>query len=75
VRKPGERERVAVSGAIPRHQSSEVGFAGTSPGRIQAFNLKDGQSMLVAREGFLCAQTTALWTSRRSRSLVGTGCR
>ena len=38
---------------------SEVGFAGTSPGRIQAFNLKEGQSMLVAREGFLCAQTTA----------------
>jgi uncharacterized protein (AIM24 family) len=38
---------------------SEVGFAGTSPGRIQAFNLKDGQTMLVARERFLCAQTTA----------------
>ncbi len=38
---------------------SEVGFAGASPGRIQAFHLKDGQSMLVAREGFLCAQTTA----------------
>ena len=38
---------------------SEVGFAGTSPGRIQAFNLKGGQSMLVQREAFLCAQTTA----------------
>ena len=38
---------------------SEVGFAGASPGRIQAFHLKDGQSMLVAREAFLCAQTTA----------------
>jgi uncharacterized protein (AIM24 family) len=38
---------------------SEVGFSGASPGRIQAFNLKEGQSMLVAQEGFLCAQTTA----------------
>ena len=39
--------------------SSEVGFAGASPGRIQAFHLKDGQSMLVACEALLCAQATA----------------
>ena len=38
---------------------SEVGFAGAYPGRIQAFNLKEGQTMLVEREGFLCAQGTA----------------
>ncbi len=38
---------------------AEVGFAGACPGRIQAFNLKEGQSMLVEREGFLCAQGTA----------------
>ena len=38
---------------------SEVGFAGASPGRIQDFQLKDGQSMLVACGGFLCAQSTA----------------
>ena len=38
---------------------SEVGFAGTSPGRVQAFHLKEGQSMLVGYEGFLCAQSTA----------------
>ncbi len=37
---------------------SEVGFAGACPGRIQAFNLNEGQSMLVEREGFLCAQST-----------------
>jgi uncharacterized protein (AIM24 family) len=38
---------------------SEVGFAGAHPGRIQAFELKAGQSMLVERDGFLCAQSTA----------------
>lgn len=38
---------------------SEVGFAGAYPGRIQAFDLKAGQSMLVERDGFLCAQGTA----------------
>jgi len=36
----------------------EVGFAGNYPGRIQAFDLADGQSILVQRDSFLCAQTT-----------------
>ncbi len=38
---------------------AEVGFAGSYPGRIQAFDLKPGQSVLVQRDGFLCAQSTA----------------
>jgi uncharacterized protein (AIM24 family) len=38
---------------------SEVGFAGAYPGRVQAFDLRSGQSLLVQRDGFLCAQSTA----------------
>ncbi len=38
---------------------SEVGFAGDYPGRIQAFDLKGGQSILVQRDSFVCAQSTA----------------
>ena len=34
----------------------EVGFAGSYPGRIQPFELAPGQSILVQRDGFLCAQ-------------------
>jgi uncharacterized protein (TIGR00266 family) len=37
----------------------EVGFAGNYPGRIQPFDLRAGQSVLVQRDSFLCAQTTA----------------
>lgn len=36
----------------------EVGFAGDYPGRIQAFPLAAGQSILVQRDSFLCAQST-----------------
>lgn len=36
----------------------EVGFAGAYPGRIQAFNLGAGQTVLVQRDSFLFAQTT-----------------
>jgi uncharacterized protein (TIGR00266 family) len=36
----------------------EVGFAGSYPGRIQAFELAPGQSVLVQRDAFLCAQDT-----------------
>ncbi len=36
----------------------EVGFAGSYPGRIQAFELAAGQSILVQRDAFLFAQTT-----------------
>jgi uncharacterized protein (TIGR00266 family) len=40
------------------HASSdgEVGFAGSYPGRIQAFELSPGQSVLVQRDAFVCAQ-------------------
>ncbi len=37
----------------------EVGFAGAYPGRIQNFDLKAGQSVLVQRDAFVCAQATA----------------
>jgi uncharacterized protein (TIGR00266 family) len=38
--------------------NGEVGFAGNYPGRVQAFDLKPGQSILVQRDSFICAQTT-----------------
>ena len=34
----------------------EVGFAGDFPGRIQAFELAPGQSVLVQRDGFIMAE-------------------
>ncbi|HNY39843.1 MAG TPA: TIGR00266 family protein, partial [Bryobacteraceae bacterium] len=36
----------------------EVGFAGDYPGRIQNFDLKAGESIMVQRDSFLCAQST-----------------
>jgi uncharacterized protein (TIGR00266 family) len=36
----------------------EVGFAGSYPGRIQAFDLAPGQSVMVQRDSFLFAQTS-----------------
>ena len=36
----------------------EVGFAGSYPGRIQPFDLAAGQSVIVQRDAFLCAQET-----------------
>lgn len=36
----------------------EVGFAGSYPGRIQAFDLAAGQSILAQRDAFLFAQPT-----------------
>lgn len=35
----------------------EIGFAGSYPGRIQAFDLAAGQTVLVQRDSFLVAQT------------------
>ncbi len=35
-----------------------LGFAGNYPGRIQVFELASGQSVMVQRDSFLCAQTT-----------------
>ena len=39
-------------------QPGEVGFAGGYPGRIQPFTLAHGQSVLVQRDSFICAQST-----------------
>jgi len=36
----------------------EVGFAGDFPGRIQAFDLKQGESVLVQRDGFVAAEAS-----------------
>jgi len=36
----------------------EVGFAGAYPGKIQVFELKSGQSILVQRDAFLCAESS-----------------
>jgi uncharacterized protein (TIGR00266 family) len=39
--------------------AGEVGFAGSYPGRIQHFDLRPGQSVLVQRDSFIAAQSTA----------------
>ncbi len=39
--------------------NGEVGFAGSYPGHIQPFDLKPGETILVQRDGFVCAQSTA----------------
>jgi uncharacterized protein (TIGR00266 family) len=36
----------------------EVGFAGSYPGRVQAFDLKPGQNIFVQRDAFVVAQST-----------------
>jgi len=36
----------------------EVGFAGNYPGRIKEFDLAAGQTVMVQRDSFLCAQTS-----------------
>ncbi|MBI5283439.1 MAG: TIGR00266 family protein [Candidatus Solibacter usitatus] len=38
--------------------AGEVGFAGAYPGRIQSFDLKPGQSVMVQRDSFVCAQAS-----------------
>ena len=42
----------------PKSGEGEVGFAGDFPGRIQAFELSAGQSVLVQRDGFIVAERT-----------------
>jgi uncharacterized protein (TIGR00266 family) len=39
--------------------AGEVGFAGAYPGRIQSFDLQAGQSVMVQRDSFICAQSSA----------------
>jgi uncharacterized protein (TIGR00266 family) len=50
----------------------EVGFAASYPGRIQAFDLAAGQSVLVQRDSFLVAQSSAQLNIAMVRKL-GTG--
>jgi len=38
--------------------TGEVGFAGSYPGRLQAFELAAGQSVIVQRDSFVCAQAS-----------------
>lgn len=40
------------------YADGEVGFAGTYPGKLQAFELAPGQSINVQRDSFVAAQTT-----------------
>lgn len=53
----------------------EVGFAGDYPGRIQVFSLAAGQSILVQRDSFLCAQSSVTlniaFTQRLGAGLFG----
>lgn len=51
------------------HQSGQVGFAGSYPGRIMAFDLKPGQSLLCQRDGFLFAQSTVSFSIALVRKL------
>lgn len=51
------------------NQSGEVGFAGNYPGRVMAFDLKPGQSLLCQRDGFLFAQTTVTFNIALVRKL------
>jgi uncharacterized protein (AIM24 family) len=41
-----------------RASTPEVGFAGSYPGRVQAFDLKAGQSIFVQRDAFVVAQSS-----------------
>src|SRR5205085_11224454 len=49
----------------------EVGFAGSYPGRIQAFELAGGRSILVQRDSFLFAQPTVQLNLALVRRLGG----
>jgi uncharacterized protein (TIGR00266 family) len=55
--------------------NAEVGFAGSYPGTIRHFDLKAGQTVMVQRDSFLCAQTTAslniAFTKRLGTGLFG----
>jgi uncharacterized protein (AIM24 family) len=52
---------------------SEVGFAGGYPGRIQALDLKAGQSVLIGRDALVCAQATARLELAPVKRLTGPG--
>jgi uncharacterized protein (TIGR00266 family) len=47
----------------------EVGFAGDYPGRLQPIELKAGQSVLVQRDSFVCAETSVQFTIQFTKRL------
>jgi len=47
----------------------EVGFAGNYPGKIQAFDLAAGQSIVAQRDAFLFAQSTVQFNVALARNL------
>jgi uncharacterized protein (TIGR00266 family) len=49
--------------------TGEVGFAGDYPGRLQPLELAPGQSFLVQRDSFLCAETTVQFTIQFTKRL------
>ena len=54
------------------NSGGEVGFAGSYPGRIQPFDLRAGQTILVQRDSFLAAQTAVTLNIAFTKKL-GTG--
>ncbi len=81
TRMTGETIGQKIMGAIKRKLSGEslfltyfrgngeVGFAGDYPGRIQTFDLRPGQSVLVQRDSFVCAQSTVNFSIALVRKL------
>ena len=51
-------ESLFMTHFMPTNGEGEVGFAGDFPGRIQAFDLAAGQSVLVQRDGFIVVERT-----------------
>ena len=47
----------------------EVGFAGDYPGRLQPIELQAGQSVLVQRDSFVCAETSVQFTIQFTKRL------
>ena len=47
----------------------EVGFAGDYPGRLQPFDLGAGQTVLVQRDSFVCAQTSVQFNIQFTKRL------
>lgn len=81
TRMSGETIGQKIMGAIKRKLSGEslfltyfkgngeVGFAGDYPGRIQTFDLRPGQSVLVQRDSFVCAQSSVNFSIALVRKL------
>lgn len=49
----------------------EVGFAGDYPGRLQSLDLRPGQSFMVQRDSFICAQSSVTLTIALVKKIGG----